>query len=72
MNPTTATLTCTMCGHTFDPSGHAACGACPLQRGCQLVCCPACGFEMVNPDRSALARLAARFFKKEEKSRSIA
>jgi hypothetical protein len=54
-------ITCTMCGHRFDPAAHTACHSCPLQRGCQLTCCPACGFEMVNPDRSILARLAKRW-----------
>jgi rubredoxin len=54
-------ITCTMCGHRFDPAVHQTCGSCPLQRGCQLVCCPACGFEMVNPERSLLARLAKRW-----------
>jgi hypothetical protein len=52
---------CTMCGHRFDPAAHVACRSCPLQSGCQLTCCPACGFEMVNPDRSILARLALRW-----------
>ena len=50
-------ITCPMCGHTFDPDEHAACKACPLQKGCQLVCCPVCGYEMVNPQQSILARL---------------
>jgi hypothetical protein len=50
-----------MCGHRFDPAVHIACQACPLQNGCQLTCCPVCGFEMVNPDRSILARLARRW-----------
>lgn len=54
-------ITCTMCGHRFDPTVHTACAACPLQKGCLLTCCPACGFEMVNPDRSVLARLARRW-----------
>jgi len=54
-------ITCTMCGHRFDPAVHTACRSCPLQSGCQLACCPACGFEIVNPDRSRLARLAKRW-----------
>lgn len=54
-------ITCTMCGHRFDPAVHVACQSCPLQSGCQLTRCPACGFEMVNPERSILARLARRW-----------
>ncbi len=54
-------IACTMCGHRFDPSASVACQACPFQSGCQLTRCPACGFEMVNPERSILARLARRW-----------
>lgn len=55
-------ITCTMCGQAFDPAQAVACQGCPLQRGCQLVRCPACGFEAVDPRRSALARLAQTIF----------
>jgi hypothetical protein len=61
-------ITCSMCGHRFDPASHSGCRSCPLQSGCQLVCCPACGFETVNPDRSILARLAKRWLSPGEKN----
>lgn len=57
----TQLLTCTMCGHRFDPVEHSACQSCPLQKGCMLVCCPKCGYETVDVEQSALARLAARW-----------
>lgn len=56
-------VTCPMCGTQFDPEQHISCQACPLQSGCQLACCPNCGFEMVNVQKSRLARLAARWLK---------
>lgn len=56
-------LTCPLCGTQFDPDLHVNCQACPLQTGCQLACCPNCGFEMVNVQRSVVARLAARWLK---------
>ena len=55
-------ITCPMCGQTFNPAEHRACQACPLQGGCQLVCCPSCGYELVDVQKSALAQLAARLF----------
>jgi hypothetical protein len=58
-----AMLTCPMCGTKFDPDQHVSCQSCPLQKGCQLACCPNCGFELVNVQRSVLARLAARWLK---------
>jgi Fe2+ transport system protein FeoA len=52
---------CPMCGHRFDPAEHAACIACPLHKGCSLLCCPACGHTTIDPQRSRLARwLTAR------------
>ena len=54
-------LTCTLCGHEFDPTVHPACQSCPLQKGCTLVCCPKCGFEMVDVNQSFLVRLVGRW-----------
>lgn len=54
-------ITCSMCGARFDPSEHAACRACPLQKDCHLVCCPVCGYETVDASKSRLARLVARW-----------
>ncbi|HEX2981716.1 MAG TPA: hypothetical protein VHO48_15755 [Anaerolineaceae bacterium] len=50
------TMTCTMCGATFDPAENAACSTCPLHRGCQVVCCPNCGYTNINPDESRLVQ----------------
>ena len=57
-------IICAMCGHTFDPAQHRGCAACPLQSGCQLACCPNCGFEAVDPSQSVLARAFAKFLGK--------
>ena len=57
----TKLLTCTMCGETFDPAAHTTCQSCPLQKGCSLVCCPRCGFEMVDVSQSRLARFVSRW-----------
>lgn len=57
-------ITCPMCGFHFDPAVNRSCTSCPLQPGCQLVCCPNCGYEAVDPDRSTLARTANRLFRK--------
>jgi len=54
-------IQCTMCGQQFDPNQHLACQACPMHSGCNLVCCPACGYQTVDPGRSKIVRLA-RFF----------
>jgi Fe2+ transport system protein FeoA len=48
--------TCPMCGLRFDTAGQQACGACPLHRHCSLICCPGCGYTMVDTAQSWLAR----------------
>lgn len=59
-------MRCAMCGHRFDPKEHSSCESCPLSSGCQLTCCPACGYETVDVERSSLARLFARLLFKEK------
>jgi Fe2+ transport system protein FeoA len=55
-------ITCPMCGQVFDAAAHVACQSCPLNKGCQLVCCPSCGYETVDPSQSRLVRWAGRAF----------
>jgi len=40
-------MKCDFCGHEFDlADAESACVGCPLARGCHLVRCPRCGYEM--------------------------
>jgi hypothetical protein len=50
-----------MCGQRYDPDQQVACQSCPMHSGCNLVCCPNCGYQTVDSRRSKLVRLA-RFF----------
>jgi hypothetical protein len=59
-------ITCSLCGHSFRPSEHPACPSCPLKPRCQLVCCPNCGFEMVDVNQSRLAQLFSSLLKKSK------
>jgi Fe2+ transport system protein FeoA len=52
---------CPLCGCRFKPEQYAACPACPLAKGCSLVCCPACGYSTIDPSRSSLVRLGRLF-----------
>ncbi len=53
---------CPFCGHRFNPAEKSACQSCPLQKNCNLVCCPACGYQMVDVSGSTLASLAGAWF----------
>ena len=59
-----------MCGGGFDPDQHLACQACPMNSGCDLVCCPNCGYQTVDPGRSKLVRLVRFFFPRGSRSDS--
>lgn len=53
----TATMvSCSLCGHAYDPATQAACDACPLHRACRMLCCPACGYTTVDTEHSRLAQ----------------
>lgn len=48
-------MKCGFCGYEFDPAqANSACGRCPLVKGCHLVRCPRCGYEM--PPEAKLIR----------------
>ena len=45
-------MKCGFCGNDFDPSeAETACGSCPLVKGCHLVRCPYCSYEMPPESR---------------------
>lgn len=54
-------IECPFCGHRFTIAEITACQSCPLQKNCNLVCCPACGYQIVDFSRSTLASLAGVF-----------
>lgn len=56
----TETLTCPLCNNHV-PSGASCHAGCPMSRGCSLVRCPTCGYEMPDPRESVLARWASRW-----------
>ncbi|HXF69079.1 MAG TPA: FeoA family protein [Thermoflexus sp.] len=55
-------IRCPMCGHEFDPSDLRCHVGCPLGARCTLICCPQCGYQMPDLERSASARWFQRLF----------
>ena len=41
---------CALCGARFT-DGARLCGACPLRRACDVVCCPNCGYQFPRVSR---------------------
>ncbi len=56
---------CPLCGHEFDESGTNCESICPLAKisNCNLICCPNCGYEMVDERKSGMARLLRKVIK---------
>ncbi len=53
------TVRCSLCGHRFEPTGMACHAECPLGSRCGLICCPNCGYQVVDESRSLIGRLLA-------------
>ncbi len=47
---------CPMCGYEYDPSDLRCHVGCPIGARCTLICCPQCGYQMPDPERSTSAR----------------
>ncbi len=62
-------MRCPLCGYRFDESKLTCPAACQLAalQGCHLVCCPNCGYQMVDERKSGLARLLRRVLKTPER-----
>ena len=59
------TATCPLCCTSFDPSQHSGCDSCPIGAGCQMTCCPACGYSWIEPEQTRSGRLLERWFQKK-------
>jgi hypothetical protein len=42
-------LKCPICDFQIKPGSECPMPACPLIGGCNLVCCPRCGYQIVRP-----------------------
>ncbi|MDW8186404.1 MAG: FeoA family protein [Anaerolineae bacterium] len=47
---------CPMCGYEYDPMDLRCHVSCPLGARCALTCCPQCGYQMPDLERSTSAR----------------
>ena len=58
-------ITCPLCGYEFDEAALTCLAVCPLAavQGCNLLCCPNCGYQMVDERKSGMAQLLRRALK---------
>jgi Fe2+ transport system protein FeoA len=53
-------MRCGLCGHRFDAASLACHSACPLGAHCNLICCPNCGFQVVDATKTRLGGWLSR------------
>ena len=67
VKPPADAVTCPLCGTQYGEAEGRACHAgCPIERGCQLLACPHCGYEVPAPTR--LTRWLARWLVREKRA----
>ena len=56
---------CPLCGCDFDETDHSCVSECPMAaiQGCNLICCPNCGYQMVDESKSGAAKLLRRLLR---------
>jgi hypothetical protein len=65
-------MNCPLCGHRFDETALSCQVACPMAavQGCHLVCCPNCGYQMVDERKSRAVQLLRRMLSVAARDRS--
>lgn len=56
--------TCPLCGFEFDAEVMACHTSCAFNNQCAVICCPNCGYQMVDEKRSALADRVRRWLER--------
>jgi Fe2+ transport system protein FeoA len=55
-------MQCPLCGFIFDETEMSCHASCAFNKGCAIICCPNCGYQVTDESKSRLARLARRVF----------
>lgn len=58
-------MRCPLCGYDYDENALTCSTRCPMAavQGCNLLCCPNCGYQMVDERKSGIARLLRKLFR---------
>ena len=55
-------MRCQLCSYEFDSTGMACHTECPMGSHCNLICCPNCGYQVVDQSKSSFAKLFRRWW----------
>lgn len=55
-------MRCELCGHGFEASQLVCHASCPLGSRCSLICCPNCGYQVVDESKSGVVKALRRIW----------
>lgn len=58
------TQTCPLCGFEYDIDGMACHTSCPMGAHCSIICCPNCGYQIPDEQKSHIATALQAFWAK--------
>jgi Fe2+ transport system protein FeoA len=58
-------MRCPLCGYKFDESVKHCHTACAMNHNCALVCCPHCGYQMVDETQTKAASWMRKLFSRQ-------
>ena len=57
-------MRCPLCAYEFDETQMACHASCSLNKHCAIICCPNCGYQVVDESKSKLATGVSRIFQR--------
>lgn len=57
-------IRCGLCGHRFNAAALTCHSGCPLGSHCNLICCPNCGYQVVDASRTRIGGLLGRLLRR--------
>lgn len=51
---------CALCGYEYDASQLVCHPSCPLAEKCSVICCPNCGYQVVDETQSATVKFVEK------------
>ena len=47
---------CALCGYEYDAAALVCHVGCPLAKKCAVICCPSCGYQVVDETQSVVVK----------------
>lgn len=62
-------MKCQLCGFEFNQASLPCHSDCPMGGNCHLICCPNCGYQVVDETKSGIANFFSRLWPSKTKSK---